>query len=58
MLEHLLRTGAAGLVDAIAVEWHTEKRGQGGARAQLLKRQAKIEAGLKQAGVRMQPWKA
>ena len=31
---------------------------KGGARAQLLKRQAKIEAGLKQAGVRMQPWKA
>lgn len=57
MLEHLLRTGGAALLDSLSVEWHTSKRGHGGARVVLQQRQASILRGLQRAGVRLIEWK-
>lgn len=57
VLEHLLRTGSAPLIDTLAIEWHTSKRGQGGAKALLMKRQAKIASGLTRAGCKVIEWK-
>lgn len=57
VLEHLLRTGHANLIDTLAVEWHTSKRGQGGALNALRKREATILQGLQRAGVRLIGWK-
>ena len=56
VLEHLLRSGRASLIDTIAVEWHTQKRGQGGARTALLKRQEEINARLRREGVKLVVW--
>lgn len=57
VLEHVLRSGHATLIDTLAVEWHTAKRGQGGARTALQKRQTAILSGLRRAGVRLIEWK-
>ena len=56
VLEHLLRSGVASLVDTLAVEWHTTKRGQGGARATLQAREQRIVTQLERAGVRLTKW--
>ena len=57
VLEHMLRSSHAGLIDTLAVEWHTTKRGQGGALMSLRKRQDAILQGLRRAGVRLVEWK-
>ena len=51
-----MRSGAASLMDTLAVEWHTTKRGQGGARAALQARQQKVMQQLERAGVRLTKW--
>lgn len=56
VLEHLLRSGRALLVDTLAVEWHISKRAQGGARAALQLRQAAILKGLARANVKIVDW--
>ena len=57
MLEHLLKRGAAQLVDTVSIEWHTLKRGAGGAGpARLRARQKRISAALEQLGVRVVVW--
>ena len=58
VLEHLLRTGRANLIDTLQIEWHTTKRGAGGARVTLNGRKEQIMHGLQQAGVRVSDWKA
>ena len=57
VLEHMLRSGTASLVDSLSVEWHTSKRGKGGARTALQARQRRIEEGLQRAGVKLVDWK-
>ena len=57
VLEHLLRTGHANLIDVLAVEWHTEKRAKGGARAALNQRRESIIARLRREGVRLVVWR-
>ena len=56
VLEHLLRTKRAALIDTLAIEWHTTKRGQGGGRVTLQKRQAGILDSLRREGVRFIDW--
>ena len=56
VLEHLLRTDRARLIDTLAIEWHTSKRGAGGARATLQSRRDAILRGLSRAGVRIIDW--
>ena len=56
-LEHLLRDGSASLIDTLAIEWHTSKRGQGGAKTALIRRQAKIVSGFTRAGCKVVDWK-
>jgi len=57
VLEHLLRTRKASLIDTMAIEWHTTKRAKGRARAILLRRQADIVIGLGRAGCKVVQWK-
>jgi len=57
VLEHLLRDGSAALVDTLSIEWHTSKRGQGGAKTALIRRQAKIVSGFTRAGCKVVDWK-
>jgi FkbM family methyltransferase len=57
VLEHLLRDGSAALVDTLAIEWHTSKRGQGGAKTALIRRQANIVSGFTRAGCKVVDWK-
>jgi len=57
VLEHLLKRGAAQLVDTVSIEWHTLKRGAGGTGpARLRARQKRISAALEQLGVRVVVW--
>ena len=60
VLEHLLKRGAAQLVDTVSIEWHTQKRGAGGrggtGAANLRARQKRISAALEQLGVRVIVW--
>ena len=60
MLEHLLKRGAAQLVDTVSIEWHTQKRGAGGSGGKgpvrLRARQKRISAALEQLGVRVIVW--
>ena len=57
VLEHLLRSGRASLVDSISIEWHTSKRGQKNTRIQLQRRQQTIIAALQRAKVNVVEWK-
>ena len=58
LLEHLLETGAAGLIDEASIEWHLDKRAQRGReRVHLKSRQRSIAERLAQAGVRLTEWK-
>ena len=58
VLEHLLRTGAAALIDTLAVEWHTAKRGLARELAHLRTRQNRIQQGLQRMGVRFSTWRS
>lgn len=56
VLEHVLRTGRANLIDTLAIEWHTSKRGVGGARLALQRRKESILRALGRANVRIIDW--
>ena len=60
VLEHLLKRGAAQLVDTVSIEWHTLKRGAGGSGGKgpvrLRARQKRISAALEQLGARVIVW--
>ena len=60
LLEHLLRRGAAPLIDFLAVEWHLGQRALTAAeRGPLRERKARIELHLAQACVRLlRAWEA
>ena len=58
VLEHLLQHDAAGLIDTLAVEWHTNKRGRARELARLLARQQRIQKGLQRAGVQFRAWRS
>lgn len=58
VLEHVLQTGIARLIDLLAVEWHTSKRADKGiAREALKRRQGSILHRLAQSGVKVVEWK-
>ena len=57
VLQHLVASGAAALVDSLACEWHTSKRGGKAGRLKALAWQARISKGLARAGVRLTDWK-
>ena len=55
LLHHLVRTGAANLIDQLAVEWHAHKFPRD-ERAQLTARRIAIESQLAAAGVKTVDW--
>ena len=56
VLEHLLRVRKVGLVDVLAIEWHTSKRAAGGARLALERRRQSILQQLERANVKVVDW--
>ena len=56
LFEHLLRTGAAGIIDEASVEWHLSKRPMAEKQA-LRVRQNSISKRLMACGVRLTTWK-
>ena len=58
VLEHLIRQGAAQLLDTIAIEWHTSKRAvDKRQRQQLGLRKELVSKQLREAGVKIVEWK-
>jgi len=56
VLEHMLRVRQAGLMDVLAIEWHTAKRAAGGARRSLERRRESIVEQLRRVGVTVVDW--
>lgn len=55
VMEHVIKSGAVGLIDQIALEWHAHKYPMP-EKEKLNKRRAAIEANLTAAGVKMIDW--
>ena len=55
LLQHLVRSGAAGLVDQLAVEWHAHKFPRA-ERERLKARRVAIESQLAAAGIKSVDW--
>ena len=51
VFDHLLKRGAAELIDTASIEWHTAKRGGG-----LRQRQKRLTKQLERVGVRLGTW--